>query len=268
MCIVLEVSRSGYYRWVHSRNSERRRRDRELLKRIHAIHEESRRIYGAPRVHRELHKQGVRCGGKRVARLMRESELRGKCSRRKFKPKTTDSKHGERISPNRLPDVTIDRVDQVWAADITYIATEEGWAYLATVIDLYSRKIVGWSVATTLATALPMAALRMALSWRKAPMLHHSDRGCQYASSDYKELLDLHAIEGSMSRKGNCYDNATQESFYHSLKTEHVFHEHYRNLDEVRSSLFDYIEVFYNRQRSHSSLGYKSPTQFEEEVAA
>ena len=198
---------------------------------------------------------------------MREAELRGKC-RRKFKPKTTNSKHGNRIFPNLLPDATIDRPDQVWAADITYIGTDDGWVYLATLIDLYSRKIVGWSVAATLATELPLEALRMALSWRKAPMLHHSDRGSQYASEDYRELLDLHRIVGSMSRKGNCYDNATQESFYHSLKTEHVFHEHYRNLKEARSSLFDYIEVFYNRQRKHSSLDYKSPTQFEETVAA
>jgi len=267
MCIVLEVSRSGYYRWVESRDSERRREDRELLRRIHAIHKASRGIYGAPRIHRELREQGVRCGRKRVARLMREAELRGKC-RRKFRPKTTDSKHGKRIFPNRLPDVTIDRPDQVWAADITYIATDEGWVYLATVIDLYSRKIVGWSVAATLETELVLEALRMALFWRRAPLLHHSDRGCQYASDAYKELLDQHGIEGSMSRKGNCYDNATQESFYHSLKTEHVFHEHYRNLEEARSSIFDYIEVFYNRQRRHSSLDYMSPTQFEEVVAA
>ena len=255
------------YRWVESRDSERRREDRELLKRIRAIHKKSRGIYGAPRIHRELREQGVRCGRKRVARLMRAAELRGKC-RRKFKPKTTNSKHGKRISSNLLPDATIDRPDQVWAADITYIGTDDGWVYLATVIDLYSRKIVGWSVAATLATELPLEALRMALSWRTAPMLHHSDRGSQYASEDYRELLDLHRIEGSMSRKGNCYDNATQESFYHSLKTEHVFHEHYRNIKEARSSIFDYIEVFYNRQRSHSSLDYQSPARFEEEVAA
>ena len=267
MCIVLEVSRSGYYRWVASRDSERRREDRELLMRIRAIHKKSRGIYGAPRIHRELRKQGVRCGRKRVARLMREAELRGKC-RRKFKPKTTDSKHGKRIFPNRLPDATIDGPDQVWAADITYIATDEGWVYLATVIDLFSRKIVGWSIAETLETELPLAALCMALAWRKAPTLHHSDRGSQYASAGYRELLDKHGIQGSMSRKGNCYDNATQESFYHTLKTEHVFHEQYKNLAEARTSIFDYIEIFYNRQRSHSSLDYKSPTQFEEEVAA
>lgn len=267
MCIVLEVSRSGYYRWVESRDSERRREDRELLKRIRAIHEESRGIYGAPRIHRELRKQGVRCGRKRVARLMREAELGGKC-RRKFKPKTTDSKHGERIFPNRLPHVTINRPDQVWAADITYIPTGEGWVYLATVIDLCSRRIVGWSMAASLTTELPLAALCMALAWRKVPQLHHSDRGSQYASDDYKKVLKQHKIKGSMSRKGNCYDNATQESFYHSLKTEHVFHQRYRDLEEARSSIFDYIEIFYNRQRSHSSLDYKSPSQFEEEVAA
>ncbi len=267
MCIVLEVSRSGYYRWVQSRNSKRRREDQELLKKIRTIHEESRGIYGAPRIHWKLQEQGVKCGKKRVARLMREAEIRGKC-REKFKPKTTDSKHGRRIFANLLPDAIIDGPDQVWAADITYIATDEGWVYLATVIDLYSRRIVGWSIAQTLATELPLAALCMALSWRGTPLLHHSDRGSQYASKDYGDLLELYGITGSMSRKGNCYDNATQESFYHTLKTEHVFHTHYQNLEEARLSIFDYIEIFYNRQRSHSSLGYKSPMQFEEEVAA
>ncbi len=267
MCIVLEVSRSGFYRWVESRESERRKEDRELLQRIRAIHERSRGIYGAPRVHRELRDEGVRCGRKRVARLMREAELHGKC-RRKFRPKTTDSKHGNRIFPNRLPEASIERPDQVWAADITYIGTDEGWVYLATVIDLYSRTIVGWAMATTLATELPMQALRMALSWRRAPELHHSDRGCQYASDEYRALLAQLGITGSMSRKGNCYDNATKESFYHSLKTEHVFHERYRNLEEARRSIADYIEVFYNRERRHSSLDYMSPARFEEMVAA
>ena len=147
MCIVLEVSRSGYYRWVKARESKRRKEDRELLEMILAIYKKSRKIYGAPRIHRELQKQGVRCGQKRVARLMRESGIRGKCKRR-FKPKTTDSNHGERVFPNLLPDVIIERPDQVWAADITYIATKNGWVYLATVIDLYSRKIVGWSIAS------------------------------------------------------------------------------------------------------------------------
>ena len=263
MCIVLEVSRSGYYRWVKSRDSKRRIENLELLKRIRAIHKESRGTYGSPRIYRQLRAEGIACGRHRVARLMRDDGLRGKC-KSKFKPKTTRSDHGERVFPNLLPEVTIDHLGQVWAADITYIATEDGWVYMATVIDLFSRRIVGWSVAATMATTLPLAALRMALSWRKAPSYHHSDRGSQYASADYKAVLKKHGITGSMSRKGNCYDNATQESFYHTLKTEHVFHERYKNLKEARESLFDYIEVFYNRSRSHSSLGYMSPAQFEE----
>lgn len=267
MCIVFEVSRSGYYRWVKSRNSDRRIEDADLSARILSIHEKSRRIYGSPRIHRELKKQGIYCGCKRVARLMREADLRGKC-RKKFKPKTTDSKHGDRIYPNLMPEVKIVRPNQVWAADITYIDTREGWVYLATVIDMFSRKIVGWAIGTTLARTLPLQALSMALAGRSAPELHHSDRGSQYGSDDYKKKLDQHRITGSMSRKGNCYDNATQESFYHSLKTELVFHERYENLEEARSSIFDYIEVFYNRQRSHSSLSYKSPAEFETEFAA
>ncbi len=268
MCHVMEVSRSGFYRWVEAQDSERRREDRELLERIREIHEESRGTYGSPRIYRELKKEGWQCGRNRVARLMREAGIRAKCARKFKPPKTTDSNHKERIFPNRLPEVTIDGPDQVWAADITYIPTEEGWVYLATVIDLFSRRVVGWALAATLKTELPLAALRMALARRAAPKLHHSDRGSQYASKDYRRLLKAHGIEGSMSRKGNCYDNATQESFYHTLKTELVFHEHYRNIVEARSSLFDYIEIFYNRKRSHSSLGYKSPAEFEGELAA
>ncbi len=266
MCIVLEVSRSGYYGWLKRRSSVRRREDQELLERIRSIHRESRGTYGSPRIHRRLQEDGVKCGRNRVARLMRENDIRGKCSGRKFKPKTTDSNHQERIFPNKLPDAVIEGPDQVWAADITYISTAEGWVYLATIIDLYSRMIVGWAVDRTLETTLPLAALHMALSRRRAPELHHSDRGCQYASRDYKAVLEEHGIEGSMSRKGNCYDNATKESFYHTLKTEHVFHEDYEDLAHVRRSLFDYIEIFYNRQRFHSALGYKCPARFEEEA--
>ena len=199
---------------------------------------------------------------------MREAGIRSKSVRRFRAPKTTDSNHEERVFPNCLPGTTIDGPNEVWAADITYIRTDEGWVYLATVIDLYSRMIVGWALARTVKTELPIAALRMALDRREPPKLHHSDRGSQYASREYRVLLTQHTIEGSMSRKGNCYDNATQESFYHTLKTEHVFHEHYRTLEEARASLFDYIEIFYNRKRSHSSLSYKSPARFEEEFAA
>lgn len=266
MCRVLEVSRNGFYGWVKRRESKRRKEDRELLERIRAIHKKSRGIYGRRRVHRVLREEGIHVGEKRVGRLMRAAGLRGKC-RRKFRPKTTDSNHGKRTFPNQLPEAVIERPDQVWAADITYIGTDAGWVYLATVIDLCSRTIVGWSMARTLATELPLQALRMALSWRRAPELHHSDQGSQYASDDYRELLEDFGIDGSMSRKGNCYDNAIQESFYHSLKTEHVFHEDYEN-EEAFRSIADYIEVFYNRERRHSSLNYMSPAQFERWVAA
>lgn len=268
MCVVLEVSRSGYYRWVNSRASERRKADEELLEEIKEIHEASRGTYGSPRVCAKLHQRGRRCSRKRVARLMRESGLRGKCWR-KFKPKTTKSDHGKSVFPNVLPEVSIEAPDQAWASDITYLQTDKGWVYLATVIDLCSRMIVGWAVRETITTALVTEALTMALKRREVPQLHHSDRGAQYASRRYRRLLEKNGITGSMSRKGNCYDNATQESFFHTLKQEHVFHEEFRDVGHARSSIFDYIEVFYNRQRIHSSLGYVSPAEFErkEEVA-
>lgn len=199
--------------------------------------------------------------------MMSENGIRGKASLRKFKPKTTNSNHKYPVFENLLPEAQIDGPDQAWASDITYIPTDKGWVYLATVIDLYSRCIVGWAVMKTLKTELAVAALLMALGRRNAPRLHHSDRGSQYASGEYRELLKGHDIEGSMSRKGNCYDNATKESFYHTLKTELVFHEKYRDLEDARASLFDYIEVFYNRERAHSSLGNLAPISFEEEAA-
>lgn len=268
MCKVMEVSRSGYYRWLSAEESARRREDRELLKRIREIHQESKEIYGAPRIHRVLREEGVRCSRKRVARLMREAGLRSKCTRKFRPPRTTDSNHSERIFPNRLGEITVRRLHQVWAADITYVSTEEGWIYLATVIDLYSRRIIGWALSRSLETELPLAALRMALCYRKPPEVHHSDRGSQYASKKYRKVLESWNIEGSMSRKGNCYDNAIQESFYRTLKTELVFHHCYRTFEEAKESIAQYIEIFYNRKRLHSSLDYRSPARFEEEVAA
>ena len=266
MCVVLGVSRSGYYRWLNSRASERRMSDKKLLEEINAIFKDFRGIYGSPRVWDELLKRGRRCSRKRVARLMREAGLQAKASR-KYKPKTTQSDHGNRVSPNLLPEASIDAPNQAWAADITYVRTDKGWVYLATIIDLYSRMIVGWAARETITSALVKEALTMALKRREAPKLHHSDRGSQYASQSYRRELERHGITSSMSRKGNCYDNATQESFFHSLKQEHVFHERFRDVDHARSSLFDYIEVFYNRKRSHSSLGYLSPAEFERRAA-
>jgi transposase InsO family protein len=198
---------------------------------------------------------------------MKEAGLRAKAAKRKFKPQTTTSNHENPVFPNRLADSVATEPDMIWASDITYIPTRSGWVYLAVVLDLFSRRVVGWSLKKTLKTELPLAALQMALGMRAAPRLHHSDRGSQYASRGYRGVLASHGIEGSMSRKGNCYDNATVESFFHTLKTEFVFHETFEGLEDARTSLFDYIEVFYNRQRSHSSLGYKSPAAIEGEAA-
>jgi transposase InsO family protein len=191
--------------------------------------------------------------------------------KKKFRVQTTDSNHDHPIAPNLLDQVfTAERPNQVWLSDITYIPTGEGWLYLASILDLFSRSIVGWSMSSSLEAAGAIAALKMAVDRRSPPsgLIHHSDRGVQYACKDYRKLLKQHGIVPSMSRKGNCYDNAMKESFFHTLKTELVVHENYRTREEARASLFDYIEAFYNRQRSHSSLGYCSPLEFENENAA
>lgn len=265
MCKTLEVSRSGFYAWLGRKESDRACEDRRLTALIRGIFAESRGIYGVPRVHRILRQRGQRCGRKRVARLMRRAGLRSKTKRR-FRVKTTDSKHGHPIAPDRLQqDFSIDAVNKVWLSDITYIATDEGWLYLASIMDLCSRKIVGWSMASTLHTTIVVDALRMAIDLRRPEpgLIHHSDRGVQYASAEFRAMLAAHDLVASMSRQGNCYDNAVKESFFHTLKTELVNHERYRTRDEARASVFEYIEAFYNRQRIHSSLDYQSPADFE-----
>jgi transposase InsO family protein len=265
MCKTLEVSRSGFYAWLGREESDRACDDRRVTALIRDIFTESRGIYGIPRVHRTLRQRGVRCSRKRVARLMRLAGLRSKTKRR-FRVKTTDSKHGHPIAPDRLQqDFNADGVNKVWLSDITYIPTDEGWLYLASVMDLCSRKIVGWSMAETLHAAIVIAALRMAIDRRRPEpgLIHHSDRGVQYASAEFRAVLDAHGLIASMSRQGNCYDNAVKESFFHTLKTELVNHEHYRTRDQARASVFEYIEAFYNRQRIHSSLDYQSPDDFE-----
>lgn len=265
MCKVLEVSRSGFYAWLGREESGRAREDRRLTALIRGIFDESRKTYGAPRVHRELQRRGVQCGENRVARLMKAGEMRPK-TKRKFRVKTTDSKHNHPIAPDHLGrDFTTDGPNQAWASDITYIPTDEGWLYLASTMDLFSRRIVGWSMSSTLHATVAIDALQMGIDQRgsTAGLIHHSDRGVQYACADFRDLLDEHGITASMSRKGNCYDNAAKESFFHTLKTELVHHEHYRTRDEARASVFDYIETFYNRKRLHSTLGYMSPADFE-----
>jgi putative transposase len=266
MCHVLKVSRAGYYAWLARPESPRAARQAEVVERIRRVHRDSRETYGSPRVHRALKAEGVACCENTVAKLMRRAGVRAATSRR-FVVRTTDSRHGHAVAENAL-----DRrfepgpVDRVWVGDITYIATGEGWLYLAAVLDLGSRKVIGWATADHLRAELVGRALGNALEHRRpgGPVLHHSDRGVQYACADYRELLAAHGLEASMSRTGNCYDNAVMESFFGTLKQELVHRETYATREEARRSLFEYIEVFYNRRRLHSTLGYLSPVQYEE----
>ena len=264
-CIVLKVSRSGYYAWLRREPSARQRRHEELAEQIAKVHQANRGVYGSPRVYQVLNSQGQRICENTVAKIMREQELRAKVKRR-FVPRTTDSDHENPIAPNVLDrQFTAEAPNHRWVADITYIPTDEGWLYLAGVLDLYSRKIVGWSMADHLGCELVADALVMGLLRRQpsADLLHHSDRGVQYTCDDFQGLLERHGITVSMSGVGNCYDNAAMESFWATLKTELVHHEQYATRDEARQSIFEYIEVFYNRTRIHSSLGYVSPEAFE-----
>ena len=266
MCRVLQVSRSGYYAWRRRPVSGREMANQKLTQQIEAIHQQSRQTYGSPRIQAELADQGVKCGPNRVARLMQEAELQAKQSRQ-FKVTTTDSAHNYPVAPNLLArNFQANRANEKWLADITYIPTAEGWLYLAAVMDLYSRRIVGWAMGESLERGLPLAALQMALDTRQPlpGLLHHSDRGSQYASDDYQAVLTKSQMQVSMSRTGNCYDNAPMESFFGTLKTELVYHCHYATRAEAKTAIFEYIEVFYNRFRRHSALGYQSPVVFEQ----
>jgi transposase InsO family protein len=268
LCAVLGVSRSGYYAWRDRPSSPAAARRGRLVEQIRAVHGGSRSVYGSPRVHRELKALGVACCENTVAKLMRAHDIRSKAVRRFVA--TTDSRHGRPVAENVLArEFYPDRPDAAWAADITYIPTARGWLYLAAVIDLFSRKVVGWATADHMRAELPLEALRMALAHRRpgGGLLHHSDRGAQYASDAYQSLLAGHGIEPSMSRKGDCWDNAVVESFFGTLKRELVHHERYADHEEARRSLFEYIEVFYNRRRRHSTLGYRSPAEFEARLA-
>ncbi len=265
MCEVLEVSRSGYYQWQGTKTSARASRTEALKGRIARVHETSRGTYGSPRVTAALHEQGETVGRHRVARLMKECGLKGRQSRR-YRVRTTDSAHDNPIAPNLLAEAPAPtKPDETWVTDITYVETGEGWLYLAGVLDLYSRRLVGWAMGPSLATALPLAALHMALRRRRpAPgLLHHSDRGFQYASADYRALLAAHGCVPSMSRRGNCYDNATMEAFWSTLKHELIYRRRFATRDEATTAIFDYVECFYNRTRLHSALGFKSPLAYE-----
>ncbi len=266
MCRVLKVARSGFYAWCKRRPSARAKRNEQLLTKIRQAHGENRELYGSPRVHRALLIDGQVVSRNTVAKLMRQAKIRAK-TRKRFVPRTTDSAHQKPVARNKLNrNFQASAPNRKWLADITYVPTEQGWLYLAAVLDVFSRKIVGWSMAHHLETDLPADALKMALL-RRHPrpddLLHHSDRGVQYASEDYQHLLNQHGIEVSMSNKGDCWDNAMMESFFATLKTELVHQENYATHDQARQSIFEYVEMFYNRKRLHSSLGYISPESFE-----
>jgi len=263
-CGVLGVSRSGYYAWRDRQKKGKDDPHRALIEHIRRIHTRSHRTYGSPRVHAELRAEGVVCNRKRVARLMRLEGLQGRRKRRKAA--TTDSKHPYPVAPNLLNrEFAADAPNEKWVADITYIPTQEGWLYLAAVLDLYSRKIVGWSMSHQVTADLVEDALRMALYERQpdSGLLHHSDRGSQYASEQIRQILASNCIQVSMSRTGNCYDNAVMESFFSTLKCEWVHHQDYKTRTEASRDIFEYIAGFYNTVRRHSALSYLSPNQFE-----
>ncbi|MCU1281317.1 MAG: Mobile element protein [bacterium] len=265
MCRVLKVSRSGFYAWRQRPESRRRIRDRALTVRIRAVHAQSRRTYGSPRITAELRDAGEAVARKRVARLMREEGLYGRRPRRFVR--TTNSAHSSPVAANVLARrFAVGETKRVWVGDITYLATAQGWVYLAVLLDLASRAVVGWAVSDKIDVSVAAAALDMALQRSEPPDLHHTDRGIQYACDAYQRELEKHKIAGSMSRKGNCWDNAVAESFFSTLKTECVEHRVYASLADARAALFDYIESFYNRRRRHSSLGYRSPADYEREI--
>ena len=265
LCRVLQVSKSGYYAWLRRDPSDRAFEDEKLRPKILSAFERGRGTYGSVRVQKELVAQGFEIGRRRVARLMAEMGLVG-LPARKFQT-TTDSNHTRPIAENVLErDFAATRPNQKWATDITYIWTAEGWLYLAAVMDLYSRRIVGWSTGESLETSLCLKALAMALSHRVGTkkLIHHSDRGVQYASEAYQKALKARGITCSMSRRGNCWDNAVAESFFGTLKTELIYRKPWQTRESARDAIGEYIEVFYNRIRRHSTIGYVSPAKFEE----
>lgn len=268
MCALLAVSRSGYYGWRRRPESERDRQNRRLLVEIRAVHQTTRGVYGSPRVHAELRARGYRCGRHRVARLMRQESITAR-QRRAFK-RTTHASHRLPVAPNLLQRrFQASRPNETWVADITFIPTREGWVYLAVLVDVFSRMIVGWVISNRMTKQLVVDALAMALGRRRPPheLLHHSDRGSQYASQEYQALLHRHGIRASMSRPGDCWDNALMKSVFGWLKSELVHLTDFTTRAQANAEMFDYIEVFYNRQRRHSSLGYLSPAAFEASVA-
>jgi len=268
LCDTVQVSKSGYYAWSSRPESVRAVENARLTARIRAIHDGSDRTYGSPRIAATLRAEGVPCGENRVARLMRENEIASE-SVKKFKITTTDSNHDLPIAERIFETENIDAVmapNQVWGGDITYVATDEGWLFLAIFLDLFTRKVVGFSCADNMKTELVLNALAMALGRQDVndgELIAHSDRGSQYAADEFRKKLIIAGIIASMSRKGNCWDNAHVESFFHSLKTELVYRRNFKTRKEAMEAIFEWIETWYNRQRLHSSLGYMSPVAFE-----
>lgn len=268
MCRMLEVSRSGFYAWLSRPLAKRLCEERRLVVHIHDVFASSKARYGSPRVHAELHARGLAVGRHRVARLMRRERLRARAQRRFIH--TTDSRHDHPVAPNLVERrFQAEAPNRLWAGDITYIPTEQGWLFLAVLIDLFSRRVVGWGMSRRIDTQLVLATLSMAVDARQPSpgLVHHSDRGVQYASREYRAALEEHGIVCSMSRVGDCWDNAVVESFFSSLKTELMTDGSFKTIEEARTKLFEYLEVFYNRRRLHSVLGYRSPEAFEERAA-
>ncbi len=269
LCDTLAVSRSGYHAWANREPGPRAQADTVLLPLITQAHGESRQTYGAPRIRHWLRQHGHRCGQRRISRLLQQQGLTQQ-RRRRFRPVSlTDSNHDLPVAPNLLAHrQPTPKPDTVWVADITYVPTDEGWLYVAGVLDRCTRRCVGWAMDDTLATTLPLAALEMALQQRRPPegLVHHSDRGVQYCSTAYRQRLALAGVLPSMSRPGNCYDNAAMESFWSTLKCGLIHRTHFATRAQARAAIFEWIEVFYNRTRFHSALGYQSPVDFETQL--
>ena len=265
MCRVLEVTTSGFYASMVRPVSKRAKRSAEIAKEIVTIHQEFDSIYGSIKVYKELRRRGRKVNRKTVAKFMKRANIRSKVCK-KFRVCTTDSNHANPIAPNLLDrQFEVKEINKIWGTDITYIHTAQGVLYLAGIMDLCSRRIVGWSMDSTMTADLVINAMNMAVAARRPGpgLMHHSDRGVQYTCHRYRELLSMHGVTVSMSRKGNCYDNAVVESFWGKLKNEMVYHRKFTTRDQARAAIFDYIEVFYNRQRLHAAIGYVSPEAFE-----
>lgn len=264
MCCVLQVSKSGYYAWIGRPASQRAKTNARLVDEIKTVYVENRKAYGSPRIHMALQKKGILCGHNRVARLMRSNYI---IAQRQFRRKRHQiTSHGRNLAPNLVNrNFHVTKPDYVWAADITVLWSGSGWLYLAVVMDLYSRRIIGWAMQKRMTEDLAVNALKMAVDHRKpkGEIIHHSDQGSQYASDSFRRELKLNRITPSMSHKGDCYDNAVVESFFKSLKAEIPKEDRSKTREETRSKLFEYIEVFYNRKRLHSTLGYQSPVEYE-----